>query len=293
MDYWYLLVVLVLIDKMGKTKTAFVSGLSEEKKTSAEEYREKREKKVREAASAKAPTAKKVHIAGLKGGQRIKMVDAAVAEEVKEAPAQETSRAVKTVQGPRLRGKKYQAVKKKVEAGKKYPAKDAIRLVKEISYSTFDGTVEVHLVVKKTGLSVQANLPFPTGKQKRIEIADRKTLEKLKEGKIDFDILLATAEMMPKLVPFARILGPKGLMPNPKNGTLIKDAKAAKNFSTGSLTLKTEKKAPLVHTVIGKVSQKDAELLANLEAIIKAVGEKQILRAFLKSTLSPSIRLQI
>jgi len=100
--------------------------------------------------------------------------------------------------------------------------------------------------------------------------------------------------MMPKLVPFAKILGPKGLMPNPKNGTLVNDLKKAKNFSAGTVTLKTEREAPLIHAVVGKVSQKDEEIIENVEAVLKAFGgEKQILRAFLKATMSPAAKINI
>mgnify|MGYP001768524115 CR=1 FL=1 len=99
---------------------------------------------------------------------------------------------------------------------------------------------------------------------------------------------------MPKLVPFARLLGPKGLMPNPKNGTLVNDPKKAKEFSTGTITLKTEREAPLVHTVVGKVSQKDEEITANIEAILKAFGgDKGIIRGFIKATMSPSAKIKI
>ena len=113
-----------------------------------------------------------------------------------------------------------------------------------------------------------------------------------KTGKIDFDILVATPVMMPKFVPFARLLGPKGLMPNPKNGTLVTDPKKAKGFSAGTVTLKTEKEAPLIHTVVGKNSQTDKEIEENIEAVFKALGGgKQIVRAFIKSTMSPSVKL--
>ena len=152
--------------------------------------------------------------------------------------------------------------------------------------------MELHLIVKKTGLSVNTSLPHSAGKEKRLEIASEATIEKIKANKIDFDILVATPDMMPKLVPFARVLGPKGLMPNPKNGTLVPDLKKAKAFSTGSITIKTEKEAPLIHTVIGKVSQPEAELSENLEAIIKAVTDKQIVKAYLKATMGPCIRLK-
>lgn len=273
-------------NKMGKTKTAFVSGVEEEKKSSEERYREKK------AAAAKALAAKeKIHIAGLKGGQRIKAVEAGPI--ITEETEKKTEVAEKKHKAPKKRGKKYQNAKTKIDSTKKYPAGAAIKSVKETSYSAFDGTVELHLVIKKKGLSLQVALPYSAGREKKIEVASETTLKKLEAGKIDFDLLIATPEMMPKLVPFAKILGPKGLMPNPKNGTLVQDAKAVQNFSAASINLKTEKEAPLIHTVIGKVSQKDAELLANLEAIIAAVGEKQIVKAYLKATMGPSVKLII
>ena len=154
--------------------------------------------------------------------------------------------------------------------------------------------MEMHIQVKKVGVSANVALPFSAGKQKRIEIADDKTVEKLKTGKIDFDVLIATPEMMPKLVPFARILGPKGMMPNPKNGTLVSDPKKATGFSGNSITLKTEKEAPLIHTAFGKVSQKDEELSGNAEVILKALGgAKQIVKVHVSSTMGPAVKIQI
>ena len=194
----------------------------------------------------------------------------------------------------RVRSVKYKDAKKKIEPGKTYAIEAAIKLVKETSYSKFDGTMEAHLVLKKAGISAQVTLPHAAGREKKVEIASDETIEKLKAGKIDFDILIATPVMMPKLVPFARLLGPRGLMPNPKNGTLVTDPKKANSNSPGTVTLKTEKEAPLVHTVVGKNSQKDSEIADNLRAIFKAFGgDKQIVRAFIKSTMSPSVRVEI
>ena len=83
-------------------------------------------------------------------------------------------------------------------------------------------------------------------------------------------------------------------MPNPKNGTLVADEKKAKAYSTGSVVIKTEKEAPLVHTVVGKNSQKDEEIVANTEAILKALGgAKQIVKAYMTSSMSPSVKLQV
>ncbi len=238
----------------------------------------------------------KVHIAGLKGGQRVKIVEAAPAEAEEDTKilSDKDIKSKKAQKQEGIRSKKYQEVKTKVQPGKTYSIKDAVKLVKETSYSKFDGTMELHLVVKKTGTSAQVTLPFSAGREKKVEVASDETIEKLKAGKIDFDILVATADMMPKLVPFARLLGPKGLMPNPKNGTLVTDPKKAKSFSAGTVTLKTEKEAPLIHTVAGKNSQKDEEIVENTDTILKAFGgSKQIVKAYMKSTMSPSVRLQI
>lgn len=237
----------------------------------------------------------KVHVAGLKGGQRVKIVEAAPTEaKANLAEGPERTQRVEGKRVERIRGKKYLEAKAKFDREKFYKVAEAVKLTKSTSYSKFDGTMELHIVVKKAGIASQVTLPFQAGRQKKVEIADEETVKKLKEGKIDFDILVSTAEMMPKLVPFARLLGPKGLMPNPKNGTLVADTKKAKGFSTGALTLKTEKEAPLIHTVIGKNSQKDEEIVENAEAVLKALGGgKQIVRAFIKSTMSPSVKLQL
>lgn len=263
---------------MGKTKTAFVS---EETENKPKEKHSKSQKGAEE----------KVHISGLKGGQRIKMVDAEVPEATE---GQSDKVAEKKTRKEGVRSKKYQDAKNKAEVGKAYPTVTAIKLVKEMSYSKFDGTMELHIVVKKIGTSAQVNLPHAAGREKKIEIATDDTIAKLKENKIDYDVLVATPDMMPKLVPFARLLGPKGLMPNPKNGTLVPDPKKAKGFSAGTINLKTEREAPLIHTVVGKVSQDDLELKANIETIFKSLGgSKQILKAYLKSTMSPSVKVSI
>ncbi len=266
---------------MGKMKTAVVSDNNEKNKEKSER--------------AHKGEAEKIHLSGLKGGQRVKVVEAAPTEEtaINEEVAVRKEDKKKVVE-EKVRSKKYVESKNKVEVGKSYPTEAAIKLVKQLSYSKFDGTIELHLVMKKLGSSIQITLPFAAGRVKKVEVASDETVEKLKAGKIDFDILVSTPEMMAKLVPFAKLLGPRGLMPNPKNGTLITDPKKAKLFSAAQVTLKTEKEAPLVHTVLGKVSQKDEEIAANLEAILKAFGgSKQIVRGFIKSTMSPSVKLEV
>jgi large subunit ribosomal protein L1 len=280
---------------MGKTKTAFVSGVPEEIKSGEEKYAERLKKKaqfqekeeVPDEKKATKPKPEKVHLSGLKGGQRIKIVEAETPVSVEETPA-EKPKAGRI----KVRSARYIKAKSKIDSNKIYPLSEAIKLVRETNLARFDATVELHLVVKKDKLSANVNLPHPFGKTKKVEVANEDTIKKLQNGKIDFDVLLATPEMMPKLVPFAKLLGPKGLMPNPKNGTLIKTTKDAEKFSSTSVTVKTEKDHPVIHTAIGKLSQKDEEIIANAKAVLDALGGAKVtLKSFIKSTMSPSVKI--
>lgn len=192
------------------------------------------------------------------------------------------------------RGKKYKASRALVNKTKTYTPKEAFELLKKVSTSKFDGSVELHLNVADKGLSGEAKLPHFEGKALRVAIFDETVLADVKAGKIDFDVLLATPADMPKIMPLAKALGPKGLLPNPKNGTIVPDPKAAlSKFSSTSLRYKTEKDFPLIHTVIGKVSQPTEDLIANFEALVKVVNPRNIKKAYIKSTMSPSIRVSL
>ena len=221
--------------------------------------------------------------------QKVKVIEATEAK----TPEQQKETKKKREVIEKVRGKKYLESKAKINRDTQHGISEAIKLVKETSYASFGGTMEVHLVVKRAGTSARVTLPHSAGKQKKIEVATDATIEKLKSGKVDFDVLLATAELMPKLVAFAKLLGPKGLMPNPKNGTLIKSEKDAEKFSANTVTIKTEKGAPLIHAVFGKVDQPDAELAENLQAILSGIGKVQIVRAYIKATMSPSVKLAL
>lgn len=234
---------------------------------------------------------KRVKGVGLKGGDRIKVVEAEPIKLTEEKVSEEEK---KKERKPKKRGKKYLAAKTKIDSNKLYPLARAIKLVKEASISKFIGNLEAHLVVKQIGELGELNLPYFKGKSKKVVIADDQVVEQIKAGKIDFDVLLASPKIMPKLIPFARILGPKGLMPNPKNGTLVDHPeKAIKRFANNSLKVKTERKAPVVHLVLGKLNQPDKELIANVEALIKLLGPGQIKKMVLKATMGPGVKVKV
>ncbi|MBL7078067.1 50S ribosomal protein L1 [Candidatus Shapirobacteria bacterium] len=236
---------------------------------------------------------KKTKVAGLKGGERVKMVEGeGIKVEEKEEGKEEKEGQKKRKK--KSRGKKYKEALAKVDKNKLYSLKEAIALVKKTSISSFTGNLEGHLLVDKAGEIGELNLPHFKGKEKKVAIVDGKTLTKIKEGKIDFEVLLASPTEMKNLVPLAKILGPKGLMPNPKNGTLVKDpVKAAKNWGKGGIMLATEKKAPVIHVVLGKIDQKDEELVANVEELIKSIGKEKIKRMTLTSTMGPGVKVAI
>lgn len=223
----------------------------------------------------------------------------------------------------KVRGKLYRDAKRKVSAGKSYPLEEAVKLAKEVSYASFDASVEAHL---NLGLEIGKNehqirtsltLPYGTGRNVRIlvfakgkeaeaalkegaeEIGGEETIEKiLKEGKIDADSVVATPDFMPKIAKVARILGPQGLMPSPKSGTVTDEPSVmVAALKKGRVELRTEK-LPTIHTVIGKVSFPEGELIGNLKAILEElervkpakVKGKYIKSLYLKPTMGPSIK---
>lgn len=199
--------------------------------------------------------------------------------------------APKKVKKVRTRSAKYAAVRAQVDKTKTYEPKAAIELIKKLSYTKFDGMITVHAVVKEEGMTASLTLPHSTGKSIRVAIADDAILADIAAGKIEFDALIATPQFMGKLARFAPVLGPKGLMPNPKNGTLTANPEAQKKkLEAGTTTIKTEKKAPLFHVQIGKVSMPTTELVANLEAVIKTLSVK-LDRLTIAASMSPGVKV--
>jgi len=194
----------------------------------------------------------------------------------------------------RVRSKRCQKVAKLVDPVKVYKLEEAVELVKKTSGVSFDESVEVHMNVTEKGVKTSLTFPYFTGKKRKVAICDEKVLAQIEKGNLDFDVLLAKPDNMAKLAKFAKILGPKGLMPNPKQGTITADPeKTKKEIEGGKQEIKTEEKAALIHTVIGKVSQSKGELLENLSALIDAVDPNKIEKMVLTSTMGPGIKVEV
>ena len=274
-------------------------------KTIGEEKVEKQEKidaqKRAEVKKLKKPT--KVKPVGGKGGERMKQVEVSD-EEIKKmeqaesitsgAPAKSEKKATKKTVQAKTISKKHNKAQKLIDSSKKYPLDEAIKLLKKTSYARFDETVEIHFNLQETGLKGEVSLPHGIGKELRVVVADDKVLDKIEQGTIDFDVLIASPSFMPRLVKFAKVLGPKGLMPNPKTGKISdKPEEAAKKFKGGALRYTSEAKYPLLHQAVGKLSFADKNLIENIESLMNAVGVKNIKNAYLSATMSPSIQLSI
>lgn len=221
--------------------------------------------------------------------ERLKEKEKKLAKETKEKAKTKKKKVGKV----KTRGKKYQQAKKKVDRNQLYPLPKAIKITQETSFSKFNGSIEVHLVVKEPGLKGEVKFPYSTGKQTKIAIANEAALKKINQGKIDFDVLLATPAMMPKLTKFAKVLGPRGLMPNPKAKTITDNPEKLAKEMAGKTPFRTETKAPLIHLVIGQVNSKPQAIEANLKALIEAIGISKINKVVLASTMGPGIKLDL
>lgn len=207
----------------------------------------------------------------------------------------------------RIRSKKYQNALIKLEKRQKLPAIEAVKAAQTGSYTKFEGTIEAHINTNAKNLRGLVSLPFTQGKKLRILafgslakesgadiVGDEKTISDIENKKIDFDILVTTPEWMPKLTKIAKILGPRGLMPNPKNGTISQDLeKTITELQGGKTEYKTETNGQVIHLSVGKVSQKSEEIVANLKVIYNIVGRSKIQKISLSPTMGPSVKVDL
>jgi large subunit ribosomal protein L1 len=263
---------------------------------------EELEQKQKEEEKKRKEAKKTVKAPGMKGGERVVAVGPSEEElavlEVNEVKAEETPKEEvkhkKEKAQKAFHSQKYQTLSDQFDKTKTYSIKEALELLEKLQRKSFDETVELHLNTLSSGISGQITLPHGTGKVTRVAIADDKLIAEVEKGIINFDVLVAEPAMMAKLAKVAKVLGPRGLMPNPKNGTITeKPEEVAKKYEVGQINFKTEAKAPIMHLTVGKISFGPEKLTENIEALIAAIKKSNIVNATLKSTMSPGLKLKI
>lgn len=219
--------------------------------------------------------------------------------------------------------KKRSEVEKKVDSSKLYPLQDAMALVKEVNTAKFDASVDLHIRLgvdpRKADQAIRGttSLPHGTGKSKRVLVLCTPDLEdaakeagadmvglddylaKIQGGWTDMDVIIASPNVMPKLGRVGRILGPRGLMPNPKSGTVTLDvAKAVKEVKKGKIAFRVDKFG-IIHSTVGRVSFSADKLFENAQDLLLTISKMKPSSAkgiYMKSisvasTMSPGIKI--
>lgn len=283
-----------------------------------------------EVAETTDATEAKTAKAGKRSAKSLKEAEEKAAKEERKQHAAEEDEAPKAGPAPKTRtrlerrGKNYRKAAEAIETDKEYSLADALALAVKTSPVKFDASIELHINLnvdpRHADQNVRDNLVLPQGTGKKVRVAVLADADDAAAGKkagadiagadelfaaldkqqIDFDILVATPAMMPKLGKYARLLGPKGLMPNPKSGTVTTNiTKAVEEAKAGRVEYRVDS-AGIVHVAVGKVSFGEAKLTDNAKALfasIKAVKPASIKSTYVKAihittTMGPSIKVQ-
>lgn len=250
--------------------------------------------------NAKSTSVRQAAKAGKRSAKAVAEAEAAEArQEAKETRAEEGEEAKpkpQTKPNPlKMHGKKYREAAKLVDRTKLYNLDEAIQLAQKTSPSAFDASVELHINLgvdpRQADQMVRSSVVLPAGTGKSLRLAviapenkqeaakkagadlvgEKDLLADIEKGKLNFDMLIATPDMMASLGKVAKVLGPRGLMPNPKSGTVTADvAKAVQEAKAGKVEFRIDKQA-IIHQPVGKVSFKTADLEKNATALIDAV----------------------
>lgn len=278
----------------------------------------------KEETFAKSGKKSKKHIEEVKAEEERQARKAEKAEKDAEAAKKPKGEAPKVRPLIERRGKKYQAAHKEIDRTKTYSLKDAVALAIKTSPVKFDATLEAHVRLgvdpRQADQNIRTTIVLPNGNGKTVRVAvfapldeakkaksagadiaeDEEFLKQLEKGTIDFDVLISTPAYMPKLGKFARLLGPKGLMPNPKAGTVTTDVeKAVKEAKAGKVEYRVDKQS-IVHIGLGKVSFGEAKLLENAEAFFSSLKSQKpaslkgqyVKSVFLTTSMGPSVPVE-
>ena len=266
------------------------------------------------------------------GKKSKKHVEEVKAEAERQARKAEAAAAPEKVSGPKpvtrsrleRRGKNYREAYAKVEKGKAYSLKEAVELAIATSPVKFDATLEMHFRLgvdpRQADQNIRSTVTLPAGTGKDIRVAvfapldvckaakaagadiaeDEEFTKRLEKEQLDFDVLISTPQYMPKLGKFARLLGPKGLMPNPKAGTVTTDIeKAVKEAKAGKIEYRVDKQA-IVHVGLGKVSFGADTLMENINAFTESLKSQKpasikgqyVKSVYMTTSMGPSILVE-
>lgn len=312
-------------ETVAEVKEAVTAKVAEAKEA-AEEVKANLEEAVEEVKETFAKSGKKSkkHIEEVKAeeARQERKKERAIAD----AEAAAKPRGATPITRPRIerRGKKYQESAKLIEKGKTYGLKDALELAIKTSPVKFDASVEVHTRLgvdpRQADQNIRTTMVLPHGNGKEVRVAvfapldvakaakaagadiaeDEEFLKRLEKGELEFDVLISTPQYMPKLGKFARLLGPKGLMPNPKAGTVTTDVeKAVKEAKAGKVEYRVDKQA-IIHIGVGKVSFGVDKLLENTNAFLDSLKSQKptslkgtyVKSVFVTTSMGPSIPVE-
>ena len=250
-----------------------------------------------EPAMTEAPKEKKLAKAGKRSAKAIEAVEEKVAKEERKESDDDTEKPKQHSNPTRSRlarrGKNFRKNAEAIEVGKIYELKEAIAVAQKTSHVKFDASVELHVNLnvdpRHADQNIRDNLVLPAGTGKSIRVAvltddaaaatkagadfagNEELLAQLDKNQMNFDILIAVPTLMAKLGKYARMLGPRGLMPNPKSGTVTTDvAKAVKEAKAGRVEYRVDSTG-IVHLAVGKVSFTEAQLMENVQAVLQSI----------------------
>lgn len=305
-----------------KVETRVEEGAEVESEAAAETEATVEEVVETEEKFAKAGKKSKKHIEEVRAEEERQARKAETAAKAAEAP----KAGPKPITRSRLerRGKNYRKAHELVEKDKIYSLKEAIALALKTSAVKFDATLEMHFRLgvdpRQADQNIRATVTLPAGTGKTVRVAvfapldlakaakaagadiaeDEEFTKRLDKEKLDFDVLISTPQYMPKLGKYARLLGPKGLMPNPKAGTVTNEIeKAVKEAKAGKIEYRVDKQA-IVHVGLGKLSFGEAKLAENIDAFIESLKAQKpaslkgqfVKSVYLSTTMGPSIPVE-
>lgn len=225
--------------------------------------------------------------------KEVKKVPKAVKEPVETPKAPVHKKPVKK------RSARYLEKLKLVDKKREYPVSEAIKIVKQLSMSGFEGGVEVHIRLKlgKKGEEEQlrGKVVFPSGqiKPQKVVVATPEAIKEIERDKLDFDILLARPENLSDLAKVAKFLGPKGKMPSVKSQTVVKDPEKTLQDIQKGLTFWKADTQGNIHLLIGKTGWSDEKILENLKAFLQVLPKNKILSFYLAPSIGPSVKVNL